>query len=166
MATTRRKLTFASLGQVMPDVERLLAGHATAGRWSLGQILHHLALTVRLSVDGVPEKFPWPVRRLFGPVARRLSFWLGRIPRGVRVPDAYLPPPGPDAAREAEALRAAIGRFGGFAGRLDEHPLLGRLSRGQWERFHCLHCAHHLSFAVPAVPAVPAVRREGGPAGS
>jgi hypothetical protein len=36
-----------------------------------------------------------------------------------------------------------------FSGRFDEHPLLGRLSPSQWERFHCLHCAHHLSFAVP-----------------
>jgi hypothetical protein len=149
MRATRRRLRFASLGQVIPDVERLLAGHATVGRWSLGQILNHLALTVRLPMDGVPTKLPWPVRRLFGPVACRLSFWLGWIPPGIRVPRVYLPRPGLEAAREADALRIALERFGRFTGRLDEHPLLGRLSPAQWEHFHCLHCAHHLSFAVP-----------------
>jgi hypothetical protein len=149
MPSARRKLKFASLGEVMPDVERLLAGHTTSGRWSLGQILNHLELAVRLPMEAVPVKLSWPVRRLFGPVARRLSFWLGWIPAGVRLPDAYLPPAGLDAFHEAERLREAIERFGAFAQPLDEHPLLGRLSRQQWERFHCIHCAHHLSFATP-----------------
>jgi hypothetical protein len=45
----RRELTFASLDDVMPDVERLLAGHVTVGRWTLGQILNHLATATHLS---------------------------------------------------------------------------------------------------------------------
>ncbi len=149
MGPTRRKLRFASLAEVMPDVERLLAGHVTIGRCSLGQILNHLELAVRLAMDGVPVKLPWPVRRLAGPVARALAFRLDWMPEGVRVPVLYLPPPERDAAREAEALRTAIARFDACAGPFDEHPLLGRLSRAGWERFHCLHCAHHLSFALP-----------------
>ncbi len=152
MAAARRKLVFTSLGEVMPEVERVLAGHTTVGRWSLAQILNHLALTIRLPLDGVPAKFPWPVPRLFGPVARRLSFWLGWIPTGVRVPAVYLPLADLNADREAEALRLAIARFSASAGSLDEHPLLGPMSRAEWERFHCLHCAHHLRFAVPAGP--------------
>jgi hypothetical protein len=44
-----------------------------------------------------PQSLAGPVRRLVGPVARRLSFWLEWIPEGVRVPGAYLPPPGLDA---------------------------------------------------------------------
>ena len=150
MAATRRKLSFASLDDVMPDVERLLLGHTTVGRWSLGQILHHLELGIRLPMEVVPVKFSWPVRRLFGPVALRLSFWMRWIPEGVRVPELYLPPPDRDATQEAVSLRAAINRFESHVGQFDEHPLLGRLSRAQWERFHCLHCAHHLSFATPA----------------
>ncbi len=156
MEAARRKLVFTSLGEVMPEVERLLAGHTTVGRWSLGQILNHLALTIRLPLDGFPAKFSWPVRRLFGPVARRLSFRLGWIPAGVWVPEVYLPPQGLDAGREAEALRLSIRRFGASAAPLDEHPLLGRMSLAEWERFHRLHCAHHLGFVVPAA-------REGAP---
>jgi hypothetical protein len=151
MTATRRALRFASLDQVMPDVDRLLAGHTTVGRWSLGQICNHLELAIRLSMDGDPVKAPWLVRRAFGPVAFRLSLWLGWMPEGVQVPAVYLLRPGLDAAHEAAALRAAIERFGSFTGRFDEHPVLGRLSPSRWERFHCMHCAHHLSFVVPTV---------------
>jgi hypothetical protein len=151
MVISRRKLRFASLGEVMPDVEQLLAKHVTVGRWSLGQILHHLVLAIRLPMDGVPVKFSWPVRRLFGPVARTVSFSFGWIPEGVRAPDVYVPPTGLDAIQETQNLRAVVERFAAHTGRLDEHPLMGRLSRAGWERFHCLHCAHHLSFAVPVV---------------
>lgn len=145
---TRRKLKFCTLGQVMLDVEGLLVGHETVGRWSLGQILNHLALAIRLPMDRVPVKLSWPVRRLFGPVARRVSFGLGWMPAGVQVPEIYVPQSGLDAAHEAEALRVEILRFGAFTDPLDEPPLLGRMSWAQWERFHCLHCAHHLSFAL------------------
>ena len=149
MRRGRRPLVFVHLNEVMPDVERLLAGHVTVGRWTLGQICNHLEMALRLSMDGVPVKFSWPVRRLFGPLARRLMFWRGRIPEGVRVPVLYLPRPGLDAAREASILRTAIERFEAFTGHCDEHPLLGRLSPEQWRQFHCIHCAHHLSFTLP-----------------
>jgi hypothetical protein len=146
----RRRLAFASLGQVIPDVERLLTGHAAVGRWTLAQICNHLATTIGMSMDGVPRKAPWLVRRTAGVLFRRLLLSRGRMPEGVVVPDVFLPAAEPDAAREADALRAAIGRLSSFTGPFDEHPLLGRMTTGQWERFHCIHCAHHLSFAVPA----------------
>src|SRR5436853_2421711 len=107
----RRPLVFSQLAEVMPDVERLLAGHVMVGRWTLGQVCNHLEMAVRLSMDGMPVKSPWPVRRLFGPLARRLMFRRGRIPEGVRVPALYLPRPGLDAAREAAALRTTMERF-------------------------------------------------------
>ena len=151
MKPGRRKVKFASLSEVMADVEQLLAGHAAVGRWSLGQTLNHLALTIRMSMEGYPIKFPWIVRRLLGPFGRRLSFGLGRLPEGFRAPEAYIPSPGLDTAIQAENLRMAIERFGAFTGRLDEHPLLGHLSPSQWQQFHRLHCAHHLSFVSPAI---------------
>ncbi len=45
MTEGRRPLRFHSFDEIMPDVERLLAGHRTVGHWSLGQICHHLAST-------------------------------------------------------------------------------------------------------------------------
>lgn len=146
---TRRQLKFDSLDQVMPEVERLLAGHVTVGRWSLAQILNHLAQTIQVSMDGGPDKYSWAVRRLVGPLLRRLSLWFNWIPAGVRAPKMYLPRPGGAADKEAEALRAAMARFASHPGPFDEHPLFGRMTGAQWRRFHCVHCAHHLSFALP-----------------
>src|SRR5262245_61178158 len=75
----RRKLAFGSLTEVMADVERLLTGHATLGQWTLGQICNHLAATIRMSTDQVPQKAPWLVRRTAGVVLRRLMLARGRI---------------------------------------------------------------------------------------
>jgi len=150
----RRSLAFASLPEVTTDVHSLLARHVPLGQWSLAQICHHLEVTIRLSMDGVPEKFSWPVRRFFGPVARRLSFRLSWIPEGVRVPAIYLPPLTElDASEHALRLGTTIERFVRHTGPWDEHPLLGRLTPVQWERFHRLHCAHHLSFVRPVACA-------------
>src|SRR5262249_51213147 len=86
----RRRLAFANLDEVMPDVERLLAGHVTVGLWTLGQVCNHLALAFRLSMDGFPVKSPWLVRRTAGVAIRRLMLWTGRIPEGVKVSNTYL----------------------------------------------------------------------------
>ena len=37
MTEGRRELSFNSLDEVMPDVERLLEGHSTVGHWSLAR---------------------------------------------------------------------------------------------------------------------------------
>jgi hypothetical protein len=152
MATSaaRRPLAFASLGEVMSDVECLLAGHTTVGNWSLGQICDHLAGAVSISVDGVPMKAPWLVRRTVGPWIFRRILRKGRFPSGIKLPQKYAPRPGTGARAWAEALRAALARFAAHPGPLAEHPLAGPIPRGDWERFHCVHCAHHLSFALPA----------------
>ena len=105
----RRDLTFASLDDVMPEVERLLAGHTTVGRWTLGQICNHLAAALRLTLEAPPSSAE-PTREQR--VARRLFFRSGRFPDGMEAPVRVLQPqPGLDAATESEALREAIGRF-------------------------------------------------------
>jgi hypothetical protein len=145
----RRTLNFALLDEVMPDVERLLAGHSTVGQWSLGQICNHLARTISGSVDGFPTLAPWLIRRTVGPLAFRGVDRLGRLPTGVKAAAYLIPPPGLDARAEAEALGAAIARFQALTGPAGEHPFFGRMSLARLTRAHCLHCAHHLSFARP-----------------
>ena len=66
----RRDLRFASLGDVMPEVERLLLGHVVVGRWSLGVVCNHLRVGFEMSMDGFPERGPLIVRRKVGQVAR------------------------------------------------------------------------------------------------
>ena len=79
----RRILDFARLDEVMPDVERLLAGHRTVGRWTLGQILSHLKTAIRLTAMA-PGSTSEPTRE--EAVFRRLFFRGGRFPEGLEIP--------------------------------------------------------------------------------
>jgi hypothetical protein len=142
----RRNLTFASLDEIQPDVDRLLAGHLTVGQWTLGQILFHLATAVRLTSLGRPD----PTSRPFSEALRRRFFRAGRFPDGMEAPHpALVPPADADAMDQAERLRKAIAQFTSANGPFPDHPALGPLDKGEWDRFHCIHCAHHLSFAIP-----------------
>jgi Protein of unknown function (DUF1569) len=149
MMDGRRTMSFSSLAEVMPEVDRLLAGHRTVGHWTLGQICNHLSGGIIGSVDGFPGRLPWIVRKTIGPLIVRSILKTGRMREGVKLPDPYRPKPGVDARAEAESLRAAIRFFGTHAGPFADHPLSGPLTRENWERLHCIHCAHHLSFALP-----------------
>jgi hypothetical protein len=150
MNHARRPLKFETLGEVMPDVDRLLEGHTTVGNWTLGQICNHLSESVMYTIDGFPDKAPWVIRRTIGPILTRRMLRTNRMPEGVRTPKRYQPRPGVDARAEAEALRASLRLLASNPGPFAEHPFAGPLSRADWDRFHCVHFAHHLSFAVPS----------------
>lgn len=145
----RRPLSFTTLDQVMPEVDRLLQGHTTVGNWSLAQICNHLTTSLVGSVEGFEGRAPWLVRQTFGRLARRRLFRMGAIPEGVKLPERFLPRAGLDPRAEAEALRASIQLYAAATDAPPLHPLLGRLSRAEWTRLHCIHCAHHLSFVLP-----------------
>jgi len=146
----RRELKFASLDQVMPEVDRLLGGYKAVGNWSLGQICSHLTQAIAGSVEGFPGRAPWLLRKTLGPRILRGILKDGKMREGVQLPEDFRPKPGLDDRAEAEALRAAIRIFAAHHGPMAEHPLGATLSRPDWERLHCVHCAHHLSFAIPA----------------
>src|SRR4051794_1375320 len=100
MNASRRALRFASLDQVMPDVDRLLEGHTTVGRWSLGQICNHLAQTICYTVEGFPVKLPWLVRKTVGPLILRRILATERFPEGTKAPKQVLPSPEAEARAE------------------------------------------------------------------
>jgi len=145
----RRALSFSDLDEVMPEVDRLLEGHTTTGRWSLGQICNHLGTWIQYSVEEFPEQAPWLLRQTVGTMARRRVLDTGVMPEGIKLPEKYLPKPDLDSRAEAEALRATIRLFVSHSGRLADHPLFGSMSRDEWIRYHAIHCAHHLSFVWP-----------------
>jgi len=145
----RRELAFSSLDQVMPEVDRLLAGYSKVGNWSLGQMCNHLTSGITGSVEGFPLQAPWLLRKTLGRRIIRGILKEGKMREGVQIPEAIRPKPGLDDRAEAEALRAAIRLFAAHHGPLAAHPLGPPLSRSEWERLHSIHCAHHLSFAIP-----------------
>ena len=142
----RRVLDFASVDQIMPDVERLLEGHSTVGQWTLAQILHHLATSIRLTSLGRASSS----RSEGSEELRRLVFGSRHFPEGAEAPHPRLVPPADaDVQVQRDALRKAIEQFKSAAGPFPGHPWLGPLSKEEWNQFDCIHCAHHLSFAAP-----------------
>ena len=139
---------FENLIEVMPEVDRLLAGY-DAGR-------------PLVAGPGVPSS----VHRRSGSRSKAGRHAPLAGPANGR-PDHRQADPrhGTDAGRDqarpetGNDPRAGAGRPGrsrGAAGRIHyyqsyadpfpEHPFFGPLSRHDWDRLHRIHCAHHLSF--------------------
>ncbi len=149
----RRALRFANLNEVMPEVDRLLAGYTTVGSWSLGQICNHLTASLRMSIEGFGVRAPWVVRTTIGRLAKRQVLGSGTMREGIRLPDSFRPKPALDDRAEAEALRAALRVYAAHCGLRAAHPFFGPMTPAEWTRLHCIHSAHHLSFALPKAGA-------------
>lgn len=149
MTPGRRTLRFEGLDEVMPDVERLLAGHTTVGAWSLAQICRHLATVLRRVVD-LPASTPQDPSAWVPEEQKRRVFESGMLPEGLPGPAEIMPGETRGDREEAEGLRAAIAHFQSSPGPVIPHRFFGPLTRAEWDRLQCIHCAHHLSFAVPA----------------
>jgi hypothetical protein len=148
MTPGRRTIRYERLDDIMPDVDRLLDGHATVGRWTLAQICRHLATVMRRVID-LPASTPHDASRWVGEEAKGRFFESGMVPEGMPTTASLLPAELLDEREEAEGLRQSISRYKASPGPVVPHVLFGFLTREEWDRFHCLHAAHHLSFAVP-----------------
>jgi hypothetical protein len=151
--TGRRRLRFRDYAEAQADIQALRdRPHRPLGNWSLPRIVMHLGEVMHASIDGAqtPVKFPL-VAQIAGRLFLRPYLLNVRVPAGIRLPRA--------AAQqfffdEAE-INAAVERFDSAVVRLGRetnrfvHPLIGRLSPAQWDKFHLRHAEHHLSFLVP-----------------
>lgn len=149
MTSGRRTLHFHGFDEVMPDVERLLQGHATVGHWSLAQICRHLASVIRRVVD-LPGSTPQDPSQWVGEERKRQVLDSGLIPEGLPAPPEVLPSGPLGEPEEAEGLRQAIAHYQSSPGPAIPHRLFGPLTKAEWDQLQLIHLAHHLSFAVPA----------------
>jgi hypothetical protein len=105
---------FHRLDEIMPDVERLMAGHSTVGRWTLAQILNHLASSIQYSIGGFPGRTaPWIVRVTFGKAARWSMLKRGVIPEGAPLPRGFVPQSDLDARWKRRPCARRSRRLGG-----------------------------------------------------
>ena len=151
LAPTRRDLHFRTLDEILDDVRQLSsAPRRMLGRWTDAQIIQHLAIAVNMSFDGYGFRSPWPIRLAAHMVKNRIL--TGRMPAGIRLPRrgaAMLPAPEASWDAAVEQLERAIGRFAAETP-AQPHPVLGRLTRMEYELLHLRHAELHLSFIVPA----------------
>jgi hypothetical protein len=145
----RRKLDYASFDELLADADRMTSGPVkTLGNWSAGQIFKHLAIICNGSIDGLPVTFPWHFRILVKLFKNKL-FSMDMPPGYHMKPEnAKITEPGPTSAEEGlAALRAAIARLQ-YESHRAKHPLLGNLTREQWDKIHLKHASLHMSFLV------------------
>ena len=148
----RRTLGFENLSQVMPEVQRLQITHRTLGRWTLGQICCHLAMSFDGSIDGLDLRRHRIKRCLIPKLMLWYTFRYG-IPANYTVDPNIEPTSEVDLTRGVEELRRAVERYRAHEGVLYAHPLFGRMPRVDWDRLHLFHSAHHLSYVLPAARA-------------
>ena len=131
---------------------------APEGRWSIAQILHHLAM----GLDEVTRKLE--ERRERTDLARRASpkqhllrhlvLGGGRIPR-TRKAKLAIPDEKPDPELATAQFRMAVERLTHLASTIPpeqgaavfvRHPVLGDLNLPEWVRFFYVHNRHHAHY--------------------
>lgn len=148
----RRNLKFRSYEEVLEDIRRLReTPHLQLGKWPLSKAVMHLAKGMHASIDGV--EFPVPLKlRILGRLIYRPIILYWRFPPGARLPrpaaKALIPDGDVDFDEAMELLQSGIHRLRTETHRF-AHPILGKLSIAQWDRFHRRHAELHLSFFVP-----------------
>jgi hypothetical protein len=145
----RRQLKFNSLDDILADVDRMNQGKVRSlGNWSPGQVLKHCTIVMNGCLDGIDVKAPW-VMRIFAALCLRNRFVTRPMSAGFKLPKsaAALLPDETTWDDGVRGIRVALTRMKAENQR-HPHPLLGTLTREQWDQLHCRHCELHLSFLV------------------
>lgn len=155
--THRRTLRFQSLDEVLAEAEQLAAIPTRGlGKWTLGQVLSHLALVYEKSIDGTTYRPGWLMRLLakvvIGPLFLRRVLRKG-MGAGIHPPAVMFkeiaPPDNVSTEEGLQALHRAVGRLKSESNR-DFEQCFHLFTREEWNLFHVRHAELHLSFIVPA----------------
>lgn len=129
---------------------------APAGRWTIAQIIHHLAIGMDAVVQRLEERKDRTDlhRRATArqQLMRHLLLGVGRIPPGRKTLAAARPGERPDPALVTAQYRMAAERLAGLTTALPpeqqrrvfaKHPVVGDLNIPEWVRFFYVHNRHH-----------------------
>ena len=148
---------------------------APRGKWTIAQILTHLALgTDRSSAILEERASKTDMTRRSTPgqaVLRHLLLMLGKFPPGRKSPESTRPGDHPDVDLVSAQYRMALERFGTMIETWPEerqinvfvqHPVLGDLNLKEWIRFHYVHARHHARQIRKTVSYITRGYRESG----
>ncbi len=148
--TSRRKLRFETLDEVLVEAERLARMPLRLlGNWSYGQILEHLATTIDHYYEGLPGKPSLLMRWILLPLMKNNLLTKG-MPAGIQLPKsaAALMPNPTEIQPALEHLRKAIERLKEESPRKPS-PFFGDMAPQEWVALTLRHAELHLSFVVP-----------------
>jgi hypothetical protein len=154
--TSRRTLQFLTIDDALAESMRLAAAEregalATAGNWSLGQALGHLATWANFALDGYPASVrpPLPIRLVFRLFRNRVIS--KGMPAGVQIRGV----PGGTLGTEPLSTDEGLSRLQTAMERLRRtkpaapNPLFGPLTHEQWIQLNLRHAELHLGFFLP-----------------
>jgi len=142
-----RKVRYESFEQIVSDAERAVRERSeTTGKWSLGQILEHLAISNEKTIDGFGFQASLPIR-MVGPFFKKRLLERGLTPgfQLSKKASAALVPGETDAQAALDHLRQSFQRLHSESKR-SPHPFLGRLSIDESNRLCLRHAELHMSF--------------------
>ena len=147
----QRNIHLKSYSEIIAEIHRLQSeGYQKGGNWSLGQICSHLNYYMQGSLDGYGKKMlPWIVRVSFGNFVKKALMKTAIYKPGQMTdPDSV---PGADSGESEEISKAiqSLQRLEKEDSPLHFSPLMGELSREEWNSIHINHANHHLSFLHP-----------------
>lgn len=138
---------FSSWQQARESVLELMLRqhHLAHERWSLPQLLQHLAQSIEFSIQGYPEARS----ALFQQTLGRTAFAVFDA-RGQMNHDLAEPIPGAPALDPEQGLKIAVQRlldamqaFSAHKGQFKPHFAYGPLDRAAYQRAHLMHLANH-----------------------
>ncbi len=150
----RRKLRFASIDELLADVERIVAADRAGalrrtGNWTAGQVFGHLATWINFAYEGYPFKVPWFVKLFVR--AKKQTYLRDGMPAGVRLPrteDGTFGTEPMTTSEGAERLRAAVARLRSEPARFDS-PAWGPMTLEEQITLALRHAELHLGFLHP-----------------
>jgi hypothetical protein len=150
----RRDITFHHFDEIVADAEHLASGKwRTTGRHSLGQILHHLALSHDVASGRVVAPPPPWFMKLLMPLISRMVINDKPLKPGVKLPakseSFFWPNKEFDVPLELQHLKESVDYLKSN-GALEIHPFFGKLTKEESEQLSFRHAALHLSFVHPA----------------
>lgn len=117
------------------------------GKLDAAGMVRHLTLALEMSLGEftLPDRSNFVLRSALG---KYLAFWVVPIPRGLRAPKAYTPPPEGSFENELRLFERQLHRFCETLANYPEvtanHVLFGPLTMKEWSRLHSIHFRHHL----------------------
>jgi hypothetical protein len=146
---TRRPVQYAALDDIVFDARRAVGSQAgTTGKWSLGQIIEHLATANDKLIDGFGFSAPWPL-----PIVGRVFFKNRLLTKGMspgfnlnpKAAAILVPKETIDAAAALEHLRESVERLK-TEQKSSAHPFLGPLTVKERDLLCLRHAELHMSF--------------------
>jgi len=144
-----RKLNFNTFDEAIAEIEHLTAcGYRKTGKWSLGQVCEHLALSLEQVMEGKTFHVP-AIVRVISPLFKKRFFRGRQMPSGVKAPPVLQPHDGPDESRKISRAVGALRTFAAFAGPFPRNPIFGTLTPAEWRDLELIHAAHHQGHLIP-----------------